>query len=29
MMVVMTPQATDAEIAAVVERLEARGVHAR
>ena len=29
MMVVMTPQASDAEIAAVVERLEARGVHAK
>ena len=29
MMVVMTPQATEAEIAAVVERLEARGVHAK
>jgi 3-deoxy-7-phosphoheptulonate synthase len=28
-MVVMTPQATEAEIAAVVERLEARGVHAK
>jgi 3-deoxy-7-phosphoheptulonate synthase len=29
MMVVMTPQATEAEIAAVVEKLEARGVHAK
>ena len=29
MMVVMTPQATPAEITAVVERLEARGVHAK
>ena len=29
MMVVMTPQATEAQIAAVVERLEARGVHAK
>ena len=28
-MVVMTPQATEAEIAAVVEKLEARGVHAK
>src|SRR5919204_2073657 len=28
-MVVMTPQATEAEIAAVVERLEAAGVHAK
>jgi 3-deoxy-7-phosphoheptulonate synthase len=28
-MVVMTPRATEAEIAAVVERLEARGVHAK
>src|SRR3954470_20891033 len=28
-MVVMTPQAGDAEIAAVVERLEAVGVHAK
>jgi 3-deoxy-7-phosphoheptulonate synthase len=28
-MVVMTPQATDEQIAAVVERLEARGVHAK
>jgi len=28
-MVVMTPQATEAEIAAVVARLEARGVHAK
>jgi 3-deoxy-7-phosphoheptulonate synthase len=28
-MVVMTPQATQAEIAAVVEKLEARGVHAK
>jgi 3-deoxy-7-phosphoheptulonate synthase len=28
-MVVMTPQASEAEIAAVVERLEARGVHAK
>jgi 3-deoxy-7-phosphoheptulonate synthase len=28
-MVVMTPQATEAEIGAVVERLEARGVHAK
>ena len=29
MMVVMTPQATEAQIAAVVEKLEARGVHAK
>ena len=29
MMVVMTPQASEAEIAAVVEKLEARGVHAK
>jgi 3-deoxy-7-phosphoheptulonate synthase len=29
MMVVMTPQATEAEITAVVEKLEARGVHAK
>jgi 3-deoxy-7-phosphoheptulonate synthase len=29
MMVVMTPQATPAEIEAVVERLEAAGVHAK
>jgi 3-deoxy-7-phosphoheptulonate synthase len=29
MMVVMTPQATEGEIAAVVEKLEARGVHAK
>jgi len=29
MMVVMTPKATEAEIAAVVEKLEARGVHAK
>jgi 3-deoxy-7-phosphoheptulonate synthase len=29
MMVVMTPQASEAEIAAVVDRLEARGVHAK
>ena len=29
MMVVMTPHATEAEIAAVVEKLEARGVHAK
>ena len=29
LMVVMTPQASEAEIAAVVERLEARGVHAK
>jgi 3-deoxy-7-phosphoheptulonate synthase len=28
-MVVMTPQATEAEVAAVVEKLEARGVHAK
>jgi 3-deoxy-7-phosphoheptulonate synthase len=28
-MVVMTPQASEAEIAAVVEKLEARGVHAK
>jgi 3-deoxy-7-phosphoheptulonate synthase len=28
-MVVMTPQATEAEISAVVEKLEARGVHAK
>ncbi len=28
-MVVMTPQATETEIAAVVEKLEARGVHAK
>jgi 3-deoxy-7-phosphoheptulonate synthase len=28
-MVVMTPQATEGEIAAVVEKLEARGVHAK
>jgi 3-deoxy-7-phosphoheptulonate synthase len=28
-MVVMTPQATEAEITAVVEKLEARGVHAK
>src|SRR5919206_1185083 len=28
-MVVMTPQATEAQIAAVVERLEAAGVHAK
>ena len=29
MMVVMTPQATEEQIAAVVEKLEARGVHAK
>jgi 3-deoxy-7-phosphoheptulonate synthase len=29
MMVVMTPQATELQIAAVVEKLEARGVHAK
>src|SRR5437764_15258576 len=29
MMVVMTPQASDAEIATVVERLESAGVHAK
>ena len=29
MMVVMTPEATPAQIAAVVDRLEAAGVHAK